>query len=101
MDVQWDGIAIYQFDDSELHIPKPKTPEQALAMTQEYFEEWIPSAADILDFFKFAIEKRNFKRGAFQLNRATDTSIITFCWCALSIRRCHSHSVLKLRTRFA
>src|SRR3546814_2949366 len=44
MDVAKDGIALYEFDDKELHKPKPKTPEQALDMAQEYFDEWFPSA---------------------------------------------------------
>jgi hypothetical protein len=39
MDVAKDGIALYQADESELHTPKPKTPEQALAIAKEYFEE--------------------------------------------------------------
>jgi predicted nucleotidyltransferase len=39
MDVAKEGIALYQSDDSELHQPKPKTPEQALAMAREYFAE--------------------------------------------------------------
>ena len=46
MDVARDGIALYEYDDKELHTPKPKTPEQALAMAREYFEEWMPAAAD-------------------------------------------------------
>ncbi len=44
MDVARDGIALYEFDDKELHKPKPKTPEQALAMAREYFDEWFPAA---------------------------------------------------------
>ena len=32
MDVAREGIALYQSDDSELHEPSPKTPQQALAM---------------------------------------------------------------------
>ena len=38
MDIAKDGIALYQFDDSELHQPKPKTPQQALKMAQGYFD---------------------------------------------------------------
>jgi len=34
MDVARDGIALYEADDKELHQPKPKTPEQSLAMAQ-------------------------------------------------------------------
>ena len=35
MDVKAEGVALYQFDDTELHTPKPKTATQALAMAQE------------------------------------------------------------------
>src|SRR3546814_16499985 len=44
MDVRRDGIALYQTVDDELHEPKPKTPESALAMAEEYFEAWFPGA---------------------------------------------------------
>jgi hypothetical protein len=37
--------AIYQSDGSELAEPKPKTPDEALAMAKEYFEEWFSAAA--------------------------------------------------------
>lgn len=40
MDGAKDGIALYETDDTELHKPKPKTPEQALKMAREYFDEW-------------------------------------------------------------
>lgn len=39
MDIARDGVALYQADQTQLHSPKPKTPEQAQAMAQEYFEE--------------------------------------------------------------
>ena len=48
MDVKKDGVALYQFDDTELHTPKPKTPTQALTMAQEYSDEWMPSAQQFL-----------------------------------------------------
>ena len=35
-----DGIVLYQSDDTDLPEPKPKTPEQVLAMAREYFDEW-------------------------------------------------------------
>ena len=40
MDVARDGIALYQSDPTDLPEPQPKTPDQALAMAQEYFDEW-------------------------------------------------------------
>ena len=36
MDAAKDGIALYEADDRVLHVPKPKTPEQALAMAKEF-----------------------------------------------------------------
>lgn len=44
IDIARDGVALYQADDKPLHSPRPKSPEQALAMAQEYFEEWFPAA---------------------------------------------------------
>src|SRR3546814_10799003 len=35
MDVAKDGIALYEYDEKELHKPKPKTPEQALAIDRK------------------------------------------------------------------
>src|SRR3546814_7336782 len=46
MDVARDGIALYEYDDKPLHTPKPKTPDQALAMAREYFDEWFPRSEE-------------------------------------------------------
>jgi predicted nucleotidyltransferase/HEPN domain-containing protein len=72
IDVARDGIAIYQSDDSELAEPKPKTPDEALAMAREYFEEWLPSACKRFDGAKFHIERGNNKDAAFDLHQATE-----------------------------
>src|SRR3546814_1162109 len=61
MDVRRDGIALYQTVDDELHEPKPKTPESALAMAEEYFEDWFPGAMQKYEGAKFHIEKRHLK----------------------------------------
>ncbi|AXU20807.1 nucleotidyltransferase (plasmid) [Novosphingobium sp. THN1] len=72
MDVARDGIALYESDDTELHKPRPKTPEQALAMAREYFEEWYPSALKRFDIAKFDIEKGYLNDAAFDLHQATE-----------------------------
>jgi predicted nucleotidyltransferase/HEPN domain-containing protein len=72
MDVAKDGIALYQSDDSELHQPKPKTPEQALAMAKEYFEEWMPSAASFLRGFSDARGHGDLKKAAFDLHQGAE-----------------------------
>ena len=72
MDVARDGIALYQSDDSELHEPSPKTPDQALAMAREYFEEWLPTAAGFMRNAGYAIADQDFKLAAFLLHQAAE-----------------------------
>jgi predicted nucleotidyltransferase/HEPN domain-containing protein len=72
IDVQRDGIALYQSDDSELAEPRPKTPTQAAAMAKEYFEEWFPAAADFKDSADHLIAKGRCKRAAFLLHQASE-----------------------------
>ncbi|MBY8823325.1 HEPN domain-containing protein [Sphingomonas colocasiae] len=72
MDIARDGIALYESEGSELHSPKPKTPEQALAMAKEYFEEWFPAAADFKESGEFLAEKGRYKRAAFLFHQATE-----------------------------
>jgi uncharacterized protein len=72
MDVRRDGVALYQFDDSDLHTPKPKTPKHALAMATEYFEEWFPAAMRRYDFVNFGIEKGHLKETAFELHQTAE-----------------------------
>lgn len=72
IDVAGDGIAIYQSDDGELAEPQPKTPSRALAMAQEYFDEWMPAARNRFDGANFHIERGNSKDAAFDLHQTTE-----------------------------
>ncbi len=72
MDVAKDGIALYQSDDKELHQPKPKTPAEALAMAQEYFEEWYPSAMRAHVNFGDDLKRGWNKDAAFILHQSTE-----------------------------
>ncbi len=72
MDVARDGIALHEFDDKELHTPKPKTPEQALAMAREYFDEWYPTAAGRLDTAKYTCGQGRLKEAAFDTHQAAE-----------------------------
>ncbi|KGB55934.1 putative nucleotidyltransferase [Sphingopyxis sp. LC81] len=73
MDVAKDGIALYQYDEKELHKPKPKTPEQALAMAQEYFDEWFPAAMRKAKLSRDAVDQSFHKEAAFLLHQTTET----------------------------
>jgi predicted nucleotidyltransferase/HEPN domain-containing protein len=98
MDIAREGIALYQFEDTELHQPKPKTPQQALEMAREYFEEWLPSSEQFLETAKFTIEKRWNKKAAFLLHQATES----LYHCVLLVRTFytpHVHNLAFLRTQ--
>ncbi|RVT90292.1 HEPN domain-containing protein [Sphingomonas crocodyli] len=72
MDVARDGIALYQSDDTELHEPRPKTPEQALAMAQEYYDEWFPSGIVYLNTARSLVTQGRTKEPAFILHQAAE-----------------------------
>lgn len=72
MDVAKDGIALYEADDTELHKPKPKTPEQALKMAREYFDEWLPLAASAQKGFHFFLSQHEMRDAAFILHQAAE-----------------------------
>ncbi|MGQ0277516.1 HEPN domain-containing protein [Sphingopyxis sp. Q841] len=72
MDVARDGIALYESDDKPLHTPKPKTPQQALAMAQEYFDEWMPAASGMLETANFSRTSGRLKDAAFLTHQAAE-----------------------------
>lgn len=98
MDVAKDGIALYEADDSELHTPKPKTPEQALAMAKEYFDEWMPSGMQFLETAKFAVGQGWNKKAAFLLHQSTE-SLYHCVLLAVTFYSPHVHNLGFLRTQ--
>ncbi len=98
MDVARDGIAIYQSEDSELAEPKPKTPDQALVMAREYFEEWLPAAADFKESADHLISKGRYKRAAFLLHQATE-SLYHCVLLVCTFYTPHVHNLGFLRTQ--
>jgi len=98
MDVARDGVAIYQSDDSELAEPKPKTPAQALAIADEYFEEWFHTALQRFELAKIAREKGFIKPAAFDLHQTTEFlyhCVLLFC----TFYTPHVHNLGFLRTQ--
>ena len=98
MDVAKDGIALYESDDKELHTPKPKTPDKALAMAQEYFDEWFPGAMRRYDFAKFGLEKGHLKETAFELHQTVESlyhCVLLVCTAYTP----HVHNLAFLRTQ--
>jgi predicted nucleotidyltransferase/HEPN domain-containing protein len=98
MDVARDGIAIYQSEDSELADPKPKTPDQALAMAREYFDEWFPSACGFFEQASYAREKGRNKIAAFELHQAAERLYHTVL-LVVTFYTPHVHNLGFLRTQ--
>ena len=98
MDVAKDGIALYQSDDTELHTPKPKTPAQALAMAQEYFDEWLPGGQQFLETARFTIERGWNKKAAFIMHQATE-SLYHCVLLVCTFYTPHVHNLGFLRTQ--
>jgi predicted nucleotidyltransferase/HEPN domain-containing protein len=98
MDVARDGIAIYQSEDSELAEPKPKTPNQALAMAREYFDEWMPQALSAQKGFLFFVSQKEWRDAAFILHQATERlyhCVLLVC----TFYTPHVHNLAFLRTQ--
>ncbi|MES2904882.1 MAG: HEPN domain-containing protein [Pseudomonadota bacterium] len=98
MDVARDGIAIYQSDDKELAEPKPKTPDQAVAMAKEYYEEWLGSALGFYEQAAHAREKGRNKIAAFELHQATER-LYHCVLLVVTFYTPHVHNIGFLRTQ--
>jgi predicted nucleotidyltransferase/HEPN domain-containing protein len=98
MDVAKDGIALYQSDDTELHQPKPKTPEQALAMAQEYYDDWFPSSMRKFKLTRDAMEQEFWKEAAFLLHQTTE-SLYHCVLLVCTFYTPHVHNLGFLRTQ--
>lgn len=98
MDVKQDGIALYSFDNTALHTPKPKTPSQAYDMAKEYFDEWFPSAVDFDESARDAMAKGKPKLAAFLFHQATERlyhTVLLVC----TFYTPHVHNLAFLRTQ--
>lgn len=98
MDIATDGIALYEYDDKELHKPKPKTPDEALDMAQEYFDEWYTSAMRAHVNYGDDLKRGWNKEAAFMLHQATERlyhCVLLVC----TFYTPHVHNLAFLRTQ--
>lgn len=72
MEIAKDGIALYQSDNSELHKPKPKTPQQAYDMAQEYFDQWFNLAVSSRMGFQFFYDSKQYPDAAYNLQQSCE-----------------------------
>ena len=98
MDVAKDGIALYEFDDKELHTPKPKTPQQALDMAREYFEEWLPQANAFYKMYQAGFNEGALKQASFVLHQSAE-SLYHCVLLVCTFYTPHVHNLGFLRTQ--
>ena len=98
MDVARDGIALYDADGTDLHKPQPKTPQQALAMAQEYYDEWFPAGMRKFKLSKDAIEQHFAKEAAFLLHQTCE-SLYHCVLLVCTFYTPHVHNLGFLRTQ--
>lgn len=98
MDIARDGIALFEADEKPLAEAKPKTPEANLAMAQEYFDEWFPSAAGLMDTAQYVRKQGRSKEAAFNLHQAAERlyhCVLLVC----TFYTPHNHNLAFLRTQ--
>ncbi|WP_447725665.1 HEPN domain-containing protein [Sphingomonas koreensis] len=98
MDVAREGIALYQIDDTDLLQPKPKTAEQAYALAKEYFDEWFPSAAGLLETARFSQSQGRLKDAAFLMHQVVER-LYHCVLLTVTFYTPHVHNLAFLRTQ--
>lgn len=97
MEVAKDGVALYEADDRELATPKPKTPDEALAMADEYFGEWYPTAGQFHGSAVHSISQGWLKKAAFDLHQATER-LYSCLLLTLTFYTPYNHNIAFLRS---
>lgn len=97
MDIAKDGIALYQSDNSELHKPKPKTPQQAYDMAQGYFDQWFDLAISSKIVFQFCRESGKFAHAAYNLQQTCEQLYYTVL-LVFTFYTPYSHNLKYLRS---
>lgn len=96
MEIVKDGVALYQSDDRELGKPKPKTPEMALKAAQEYFEEYMGDATNLLKLYQHAVEEGMNRQAAFLLHQVVE-NLYQGMLLVLKFYTPYDHNILFLR----
>lgn len=96
-DIWRDGIALYQTSDARLDPPRPKAAGDALALAQEYAADWLPSAREFLDNYRFNAERGRTNNAAFQLHQAAER-FYNAILLTRTLYSPHSHRISLLRS---
>ncbi len=96
IDIAHDGIALYEADETPLAEPRPKTAKEALAMAQEYYDNWFASAREFFDDYASNMERQRLKKAAFELHQCVERlyqTVLLVC----TFYTPYLHDIVKLR----
>lgn len=77
-DIVRDGVSLYEIPGHPLATPKPMTSADALAMAQQYFDNWLPKIDEALTGARFYMGRDNRKDSAFLLHQAVERAYACF-----------------------
>jgi predicted nucleotidyltransferase/HEPN domain-containing protein len=95
-DIVRDGVVLFEEPDHPLAAPAPLSPTQALQESRDYYEEWLTSADEFLDNYRFNVSQGRNKNAAFQLHQATERYYHTL-FLVLTLYSPKTHSLNQLR----
>jgi len=72
VDVERDGIFLYQDDDKPLPKPRAHTPESRLRFARGYFAKWYKDAGEFYDDFSSNLDRNRFNKAAFELHQCVE-----------------------------
>jgi predicted nucleotidyltransferase/HEPN domain-containing protein len=96
-DILRDGIVLFEDPGHQFVEPQPLTPAEALAETQEYFDEWFESASQFIEAVSFHMSRGHLKLAAFNLHQAAER----LYQCLFLVRTLYmpkTHSLNRLRS---
>ena len=95
-DIIRDGVVLFNEPGASFVKPQPLTPSTALSETEEYFEEWDESAAELLETAAFTRSRGFSKKTAFLLHQAAEALYIGLL-LVLTLYTPRSHNLVHLR----
>ncbi|HEX7855068.1 MAG TPA: nucleotidyltransferase and HEPN domain-containing protein [Sphingobium sp.] len=97
MEIVKDGALLYQSDDKPLAAAKPKTPEQILQVSREYFAEYMGHAQSFFRSYRHAMDDADLKIAAFHLHQATEP-LYQCVLLVLTLYTPYDHNIAFLRS---
>lgn len=100
VDVEREGIFLYQDDDRPLPKPRPQTPESRLRFAREYFFDWFKGAGEFYDDYVSNYQKVRLNKAAYELHQSVEHLYHTIL-LVKALYTPHVHNIRYLRDETA